>query len=206
MIPVSLYELAARSIPSGSHILNFGCGSVFSFETITYAKRCINFSCDVVRPAYIPPVVDTFFVASVETPVGIDKAFDVVTFFEVVEHIDKTEELMKNCFRVLKPNGLLIFSFPNLASLYGRVELLLGFQPHILEISNERSDFGTGIFGKWNGNGNGSIHHIRGITYRAMMECVRHHGFDIVKAYGYEYRIPWLFRYFPGVAPIDLIV
>ncbi|HOV97471.1 MAG TPA: hypothetical protein PLW49_00430, partial [bacterium] len=85
-------------------------------------------------------------------------------------------------------------------------ELMLGFQPHILEVSNERANFGTGIFGKLNNRGNRPIHHIRGITHRAMKEMLEFNGFEIIKAIGYEWRLKKLFYYFPSIAPVNIFI
>lgn len=114
--------------------------------------------------------------------------------------------LLKNCLNNLKDDGVLILSFPNLASIYSRIELLLGFQPHNLEVSNEVSNLGTGIFGKFNGGRGLPIHHIRGITHRAMKDLLGIHGFKVVKMFGYEYRFKKLFYYFPSIAPVNVFV
>ena len=76
-----------------------------------------------------PSYIDKFLVKSIEDECYFEKKFDVITFFEVIEHIDKTDILLKNCFNNLKDDGFLIFSFPNLASIYSRIELMLGLQP-----------------------------------------------------------------------------
>jgi len=97
-----------------------------------------------------------FFEQNVEKLFNLDSKVDVVTFFEVIEHIDETDILLQNCYNNLKDDGLLICShdgllicsLPNLASIYAWIELLLGFQPHVIEVSNVCSNFGTGIFGK----------------------------------------------------------
>ncbi len=74
----------------------------------------------------------------------------------------------KTIINNLKDDGLLICSLPNLASIYARIELLLGFQPHVLEVSNVYGNFGTGIFGKLNNPPGVSIHHIRAFTHKAI--------------------------------------
>jgi hypothetical protein len=74
---------------------------------------------------------------------------------------------------------------PNLASLFSRIELLFGYQPHILEVSNEKANFGTGRMGFRNNPPNIPIHHIRGVSYRAMLDMLDFHGFSVISKRGY---------------------
>ena len=43
-----------------------------------------------------------------------DKSFDVITMFDVIEHISKISEFLKEVNRVLAPNGRLVFQTPNI--------------------------------------------------------------------------------------------
>lgn len=45
-----------------------------------------------------------------------DAAFDVVTAFELIEHLNSPLLLLSECHRVLKPEGVLIINTPNAAS------------------------------------------------------------------------------------------
>jgi 2-polyprenyl-3-methyl-5-hydroxy-6-metoxy-1,4-benzoquinol methylase len=206
-IHCSFYELTFNYIKNGDKLLNLGCGINFNFEkALAKAKQVRMASCDIIDCPAKPDSIAEYINKSVEEKLDLNAKFDVVTFFELIEHIDKTDELLKNCFNNLKDDGVLIFSFPNLASIYARIELLLGFQPHILEVSNEFANFGTGIFGKLNNKTNTTIHHIRGITHKAMKEMVNYHGFRIIKTIGYEFRFKKLFYFFPSIAPVNIIV
>lgn len=200
------YGLVAKLIPPKSRLLNLGCGSEFNFEKVVHKISNPDItSLDVRGVAYKPDYIRKFVVGSVEDELAFPKKFDVITFFELIEHIDCTDELLKNCFRNLKDRGRLIFSFPNLSSFWCRFELLIGLQPHVLEISNESSSFGVGKIGMKNCQGV-SIHHIRGITHKAMKEMVSYHGFTIKQIIGYEYRLPWLFQSFPSIAPVNIFI
>lgn len=205
-LPTKFYQSAIRYIEPGASVLNLGCGGTFNFERLLWSEkqsRCT--SVDFNQPGIIPDSA-TFIRASVAEPLAIGE-FDVVTFFEVIEHIDHTDVLLRNCFENLKPGGRLIFSFPNLASIYGRIELLLGYQPHILEVSNEGGAFGSGIFGKMNGNDPyHTIHHIRGITHRAMKELVVRHRFEIEKIIGESLNRIRVFNIWPPISPVNLFV
>ncbi|MFA4942601.1 MAG: methyltransferase domain-containing protein [Patescibacteria group bacterium] len=207
----NFYKIVLDYIKNGQKILNLGCGILFNFEKVVFENKNIkSTSIDVIDIQELnikkPYFIDNFLVMSVENSFILENKFDVVTFFELIEHVDNTDVLLENCFNNLKDDGLLIFSFPNLASVYARIELLFGFQPHILEVSNVKANFGAGIFGKLNNSKNVPLHHIRGITNRAMREMLDFNNFKIVKIIGYEYRFKRLFRFFPSFAPVNIVI
>lgn len=205
-LPPGFYNLVLDRIKDGDKILNLGCGLNFNFERMIKKERKVSFTSVDFLPIKKPFFVDQFIIQNVEKPFSLDKKFDVVTFFELIEHIDKTDILLKNCFNNLKNEGYLIFSFPNLSSIYSRIELSLGYQPHILEVSNEYGNFGTGIFGKINNPQDEPIHHLRGITHRAMKELVQFYGFEIKKIIGYEYRLGKIPSFLSLLASVNIFI
>lgn len=60
--------------------------------------------------------------------------FDVVVAGEIIEHIFDTDEFLNKIKKVLKPDGSLIITTPNLATLGRRLLLLLGKNP-LIEVS-----------------------------------------------------------------------
>ncbi|MCK5521728.1 MAG: methyltransferase domain-containing protein [Thiomargarita sp.] len=208
ILDAKLYELAIQHIKDEQEVLNLGCGGYLNFEKQLIRKRDVNIKCCDINPMKVPNESEhiKFFEQNVEKRFNLDSKVDVVTFFEVIEHIDETDILLQNCYNNLKGDGLLICSLPNLASIYARIELLLGFQPHVLEVSNVYGNFGAGIFGKLNNPMNVSIHHIRGFTHRAIKEMLSYYGFSIIKIYGYDHRLKRLMKYFPSFASVNVIV
>jgi 2-polyprenyl-3-methyl-5-hydroxy-6-metoxy-1,4-benzoquinol methylase len=55
-----------------------------------------------------------------------DTSFDVVHAGELVEHLYDTKHFFNECNRVLKPEGLLLFTAPNLNSIENRLRVALG--------------------------------------------------------------------------------
>ena len=43
-----------------------------------------------------------------------DNYFDIITLFDVIEHVKSPFNVLKECYRVLKPNGLICITTPNL--------------------------------------------------------------------------------------------
>lgn len=62
-----------------------------------------------------------------------DCSFDLVMFCEVLEHIiDHPKHVFSEIHRILKSNGLMIMSTPNIAHIYNRITLLCGKNPQLL--------------------------------------------------------------------------
>lgn len=89
--------------------------------------------------------------------------FDTITAGEIIEHIYDTDFFLKEIKRVLKPNGFLILSTPNIATLGRRLMLLLGINP-LLETS---LDHAAG--------------HIRYFTKKSLNNLLEKHNFKIIK-------------------------
>lgn len=194
----SFYGEVIKYLKEGDVVLNLGCGNFFRFERLTKKVKDVSFiSIDIIKVKEIPDFVDEYIYQSVEEPFKLKKKFDVVTFFELIEHLDKTDILLENCYNNLREGGLLIFSFPNLSSIICRLALLLGYQPYMLEVSNIRPDFGGGLIARMNNPKGIASHHIRGFTYKAMTELIKYHGFTVEKTFSTKYK---LLSYFPSLA------
>lgn len=48
-------------------------------------------------------------------------SFDVVTLWDVLEHTTDPKSVLEECHRILKPNGLLVVSYPDIESLVARL-------------------------------------------------------------------------------------
>jgi len=60
---------------------------------------------------------------------------DVITAFEIIEHLWNKDNMLEQAYRILKAGGFLILSTPNLASLIARILLLLGKTPPYYGVS-----------------------------------------------------------------------
>jgi SAM-dependent methyltransferase len=115
-------------------------------------------------------------------------SYDVIFFLEVLEHLVDTDAAMKNIHALLKPDGLLVLSTPNLAAWYNRLLLFMGFQPHCTEVSEAPYRFGCQFVGRCLGEKPGvtevAAGHLRVFTWRALREFLDYHAFDILAARG----------------------
>jgi len=103
-----------------------------------------------------------------------DEYFDLITCFEVIEHIKEPSNMLREVHRVLKKDGYFIISTPNIAWWYLRLKLLFGI---------------WGIL---------DPDHIRFFTPKSLKECLKFFGFKVVKIHSFFYfprivffRLPW---------------
>jgi len=92
----------------------------------------------------------------------VNKKFDVVFAGEIIEHIFDTDRFLQNIRKVLKKNGSLIITTPNVASLGRRLLLLIGKNP-ILETTARKHAAG----------------HIRYFTFETLTKLLIENNFRI---------------------------
>ncbi|WP_030606117.1 class I SAM-dependent methyltransferase [Streptomyces fulvoviolaceus] len=107
-------------------------------------------------------------------PFGTESV-DAVLFSEVVEHLVDPDAALDEIRRVLRPEGHLMLSTPNLAAWYNRALLLAGVQPVFSEVSLRA------IHGR---PGREVVGHLRLYTARALREFVAAAGFEVVRLEG----------------------
>ncbi|MES1257633.1 MAG: methyltransferase domain-containing protein [Acidobacteriota bacterium] len=115
---VARYRFAAR-FSNGAAVLDAGCGSGYGLAELSGAASVTSFdiAAEAVRHArrtFARPGV-RFLQASCEVFPFADAAFDLVTAFEVIEHLERWQQLPAEAARVLKPSGVLLVSTPNKA-------------------------------------------------------------------------------------------
>jgi len=109
-----------------------------------------------------------------------DASFDVVHANQVIEHVRRTDVLLREVRRVLAPDGLALISTNNLSSWHNVVSLTLGWQPMPIHVSDEV------ILGNPLNPEHGDTHrdagrtHLRLFTARALEELCQRHGLERV--------------------------
>jgi 2-polyprenyl-3-methyl-5-hydroxy-6-metoxy-1,4-benzoquinol methylase len=98
-----------------------------------------------------------------------DESFDVVIAAEIVEHIVDTEGFVRELDRILRPEGTLFLSTPNILWWKYRLDVLVGRYPDPLE---HKLHYGTD-FG-----------HVRTFTPALLRELVEENGFEVVRVAG----------------------
>lgn len=105
-------------------------------------------------------------------------SFDIILCSEVIEHLFSPDDLLDEMKRLLKPDGYILLTTPNLASWKNRLALLLGWQPFASEVST-RDRYGNPLAARGRPSG-----HIRLFTLRALLEMARAAGLRPSQVFG----------------------
>lgn len=115
----------------GLRVLDAGCGEghlLHKLEGAAIQGFGIDFDDRFLRDAKKRcPYVD-FNKQDITNMKFRDNFFDAIVCTEVIEHIEHPEKAIEEMRRVLKPNGMLIISFPN-EPLYTFLRFILGRKP-----------------------------------------------------------------------------
>ncbi|HVH25452.1 MAG TPA: class I SAM-dependent methyltransferase [Vicinamibacterales bacterium] len=124
--PLSVIQLAAlrafdgRQLPSGSRILDAPCGDgslAAALRSTGYDAHGIDMNAnglDLLGASYYDVNLNA------RLPFA-DESFEAALSIEGIEHLENRFAYVRELHRVLKPNGLLILTTPNIVSLRSRV-------------------------------------------------------------------------------------
>jgi len=183
---MKILEILAAQKPH--KLLDVGCGdgrfAAFLSESIGIAEVCgVDISESAVSEARkrgISAVKADLDRDGLPFP---DEQFDAVLAGEVIEHVYDPDFFLSELRRILRVNGLLVLSTPNLAALHNRISLLLGFEPFCMNPSLRRP-LGHILEMKGHGDLVPSGDHIRTMTLRSLVRLLREHRFGIVSITG----------------------
>ena len=103
--------------PAGLHLIDVGCSRG---QFVDFAVQA-GFTALGVEPA--PDIAAAARALGLNVRTGLleeqhypDAAFDAASLFEVVEHLREPLPLLRECWRIIKPGGILIISTGNAAS------------------------------------------------------------------------------------------
>ncbi|HUD09782.1 MAG TPA: class I SAM-dependent methyltransferase [Patescibacteria group bacterium] len=116
------------------------------------------------------------------------KVFECVVLGEVIEHVPNPDFLLREINRVLKKDGILIISTPNLVSWANRVLVLLGVQPLFTETSNE-VNLGRKL--AILGQGAKVQGHLKIFTSDSLTEILEREKFKIINKHGVTFFFPF---------------
>ncbi len=110
-------------------------------------------------------------------------SIDAVVCVQMIEHLVNPDFFLLESKRVLKKNGYVIITTPNLAAWFNRILLLLGFQPFFTEVSTVDKTLGLSFTRKLTVNRK-PMGHLRCFTLKALVEILELHNFEIVHIQG----------------------
>ncbi|HWE51625.1 MAG TPA: methyltransferase domain-containing protein [Bryobacteraceae bacterium] len=130
----------AQRFGAGAAILDAGCGSGYGASEFKDAGSVTAFdiSAEAVQHArdnFAGPHV-WHLQAGCESLPFADGSFDLVVAFEVIEHLERWQDMLREARRVLKPAGVLLVSTPNRA-YYAESRAAAGPNPfHVREFDH----------------------------------------------------------------------
>jgi len=121
-----------------------------------------------------------------------DEFFDVVFALEIIEHLSNPSHFLEEIYRVLKPQGVIIISTPNIASWHSRLHLAMGYQPYPIRIGGAYPFTGNFLRSRkprqssvhLDVSGRGGAVHIQFFTLRALKELFQLSNFKVQKVIG----------------------
>lgn len=123
-------------------------------------------------------------IADLNSPLDIaSNSVDAINCNQTIEHVAKTDLLVKEIFRILKPGGRACLCTPNLASWHNIGALLFGWQPFSSQVSDEKF-----LGNPMHPNAGEPIveaqAHLRLFTLRSLVELCSYHRLKVVRAFG----------------------
>lgn len=94
----------------------------------------------------------------------VDRQFDIVTATEIIEHLESPRAFLREVHRLLKPDGIVIVTTPNIADWVGRLKLLMTGELRFFDEGNYRFN-----------------HHISPITHTQMRLMLTEVGFELLE-------------------------
>ncbi len=127
-----LRQLVKRYAPTGViRVLDAGCGSgdLLKLLSADARLRCsgLDLSEAAARLCRAKGLTDIVVGDIIHTPF-VDNSFDVVVAADILEHIDHDRRVLQEIWRILKPNGMLVFSVPADPHLWSSHDNVVGHQ------------------------------------------------------------------------------
>lgn len=183
-------KLSISMIPSKSYVLELGCATGFHTKYLKHKKHCVivGEELDPLAAKKAKKYTKVMIVGDLNTPeiwkrIGKHKPYDVVFASSVVEHLADPWRTLDRIYDVLRPEGELVLTIPNIAFWRSRLRLLLG--------KWEYEDYG--IFDRT---------HTKFFTVFSMRNALKDAGFQVIEekydpAGGAKWFTP-LLRLFPN--------
>lgn len=173
-------------IKNRKKILELGCGQGILGEMIKRENQCEIYGTDIsksgIRLARGRGLHAKIADLNKRLPYK-SNSFDAIVSDSLLEHIYRTDQLLGEMYRVLKPGGICITITPNLSFWLNRVIFIFGCYPIFLECSEKFKTYGIkplNIFIK-------DMHamgHVRVFNMSALEDMFRYHRFSVLAKKG----------------------
>jgi 2-polyprenyl-3-methyl-5-hydroxy-6-metoxy-1,4-benzoquinol methylase len=117
-------KFALRGGPVGGTALDVGCAAGFCMQVLRergFAVSGVEISETIARHAIDHFGFDTVHIGTLASAQFADASFDLITMWDVVEHVPDPEELLRTARKLLKPDGLLVIETQDIDSRFARL-------------------------------------------------------------------------------------
>jgi SAM-dependent methyltransferase len=121
-----------------------------------------------------------------------DDSVDRIISADTIEHIPDIYSAVREMYRVLKPEGVMVINTPNIAFIKKRVLLSLGRFP-----STSQPNEGIGDDIMFDGG------HLHYFTYRSLRIVLERAGFEMIKRVGYG-KLGWVHHAWPSLLSVGV--
>jgi 2-polyprenyl-3-methyl-5-hydroxy-6-metoxy-1,4-benzoquinol methylase len=120
-------KFVGRHVPPGGRILDVGCAAGYFLRVAAEAGhdvRGVEVSTAIGKEA-VAALGDRVHLGTLESaPIGRpgweEGSFDLLTMWDVIEHVPDPQALLRTCRRMLKPNGRILVETQNVDSRFAR--------------------------------------------------------------------------------------
>lgn len=130
MADLSVMERIARLVPTGSRVLDLGCGDGAMLEHLQTTRRCSGYGVEIDDTKVQACLRRNVNVLQLNLEEGLtmfgDDAFDVVLQIDTLQHLRNAETMLRETARV---GRIAIVAFPNFAHWPNRLAVLQGRMP-----------------------------------------------------------------------------
>lgn len=115
-------DMLARYAPGADRVLDFGCGSGLTVDTLSlagYSASGVDFSREAIDFGAKKGIGGLSVVSGERLPFAAD-SFDAVLCMDVLEHLADETTALAEMRRVLKPGGILLIMVPAYMFLWGK--------------------------------------------------------------------------------------
>ncbi len=122
-----VFELIKKHLPNPSRVADLAAGEgAFSvkLKELGHEILAIDFNNDNWKVPDIPLKNENFDSEFAEKILKDDNKFDAVVAIEIIEHLENPFRFVRECAKLLKPNGLLFLTTPNVEAVHSRLIFL----------------------------------------------------------------------------------
>jgi 2-polyprenyl-3-methyl-5-hydroxy-6-metoxy-1,4-benzoquinol methylase len=121
-----VFDLLKPHLKPGMKILDFGCGKGAFSQRLTDAGMIVD-ACDIDTDQILATVNKRIRLDLNKTAItdSIPEKYDVVIAMEIIEHLQNPWKYLEDCLSILKPDGIIVLTTPNISNFVSRMRFLM---------------------------------------------------------------------------------